>query len=91
MGRRKLEIKRIKDKSSRLVAFSKRRTGLFKKARQLSVLCDVDVSVVVFSDSGKLYDFCSGGANKSMLASITFRYKQYGISEIDEGISRASC
>ncbi|CAH1451162.1 unnamed protein product [Lactuca virosa] len=60
MGRRKLEIKRIEDKSSRLVTFSKRRTGLIEKARQLSGLCDVDVAVIVFSARGKLYEFCKG-------------------------------
>ncbi|KAK2993301.1 hypothetical protein RJ640_000016 [Escallonia rubra] len=60
MGRRKVEMKRIEDKSSRQVTFSKRRGGLMKKARELSVLCGVDVGVVVFSCSGKLYDFCSG-------------------------------
>ncbi|KAI3767400.1 hypothetical protein L2E82_17499 [Cichorium intybus] len=70
MGRKKLEIKRIEDKSSRLVAFSKRRTGLISKAQQLSVLCDVDVALMVFSASGKLYEFCSGGTNsmKHLLA-----------------------
>ncbi|KAL4586660.1 hypothetical protein LXL04_011302 [Taraxacum kok-saghyz] len=66
MGRRKLEIMRIEDKSSRLVTFSKRRTGLIKKARQLSVLCDVDVAVIVFSARGKLYEFCSGGTANSV-------------------------
>ncbi|PWA92861.1 K-box region and MADS-box transcription factor family protein [Artemisia annua] len=60
MGRRKLEMKRIEDKSSRQVTFSKRRTGLMKKARQLSVLCDVDIAVLVFSARGKLYQSCSG-------------------------------
>ncbi|PWA86712.1 flowering locus C-like protein, splicing variant 2 [Artemisia annua] len=60
MGRRKLEIKRIEDKNSRQVTFSKRRTGLMKKARQLSVLCDVDIAVVVFSSGGKLYEFSTG-------------------------------
>ncbi|KAK3035866.1 hypothetical protein RJ639_033003 [Escallonia herrerae] len=60
MGRRKVEMKRIEDKSSRQVTFSKRRGGLMKKARELSVLCGVDVGVVVFSCRGKLYDFCSG-------------------------------
>ncbi|PWA67518.1 Transcription factor, MADS-box [Artemisia annua] len=60
MGRRKLEMKRIEDKNSRQVTFSKRRTGLMKKARQLSVLCDVDIAVLVFSARGKLYESCSG-------------------------------
>lgn len=59
MGRRKLEIKKIEDKNSRQVTFSKRRSGLMKKAKELSVLCDVEVAVVIFSTSGKLYDFCS--------------------------------
>ncbi|KAL9257644.1 Agamous-like MADS-box protein AGL70-like protein [Drosera capensis] len=59
MGRRKVEMKRIEDKSSRQVTFSKRRGGLMKKARQLSVLCDAQVAVVVFSSGGRLYEFCS--------------------------------
>ncbi|KVH97823.1 Transcription factor, MADS-box [Cynara cardunculus var. scolymus] len=64
MGRRKLEMKRIEDKSSRQVTFSKRRSGLNKKARQLSVLCDVDIAVVVFSSRGKLYEYCSGRTDR---------------------------
>ncbi|THG11659.1 hypothetical protein TEA_005906 [Camellia sinensis var. sinensis] len=59
MGRKKVEMKRIESKSSRQVTFSKRRGGLVKKARDLSVLCDVDVALLVFSSRGKLYQFCS--------------------------------
>ena len=55
-----MELKRIEDKSSRQVTFSKRRNGLIKKARELSVLCDVDVAVVVFSSGGKLYEYANG-------------------------------
>ncbi|XP_074339235.1 MADS-box protein AGL72-like isoform X6 [Apium graveolens] len=57
MGRKKLEIKRIEDKSNRQVTFSKRRSGLFKKAKQLSILCDVPVAALIFSNTGKLYQF----------------------------------
>lgn len=60
MGRGKVELKRIEDKSSRQVTFSKRRSGLMKKARELSVLCDVDVALFIFSGRGKLYEFSSG-------------------------------
>ncbi|KAK2969327.1 hypothetical protein RJ640_030868 [Escallonia rubra] len=60
MGRKKLQMKRIADKNRRLVTFSKRRSGLLKRARDLSVLCDVQVAAVVFSGRGKLYDFSSG-------------------------------
>nr|ABP88099.1 FLC3 [Brassica rapa subsp. chinensis] len=60
MGRKKLEIKRIENKSSRQVTFSKRRSGLIEKARQLSVLCDASVALLVVSSSGKLYSFSAG-------------------------------
>lgn len=65
MGRRKIEMKRIEDKSSRQVTFSKRRSGLIKKARELSVLCEVDIAVLVFSNRGRLYQFVSSAADSS--------------------------
>ena len=59
MGRGKIEIKRIENQSNRQVTFSKRKNGILKKAKEISVLCDAEVGVVVFSSAGKLYDFCS--------------------------------
>ncbi|XP_042025070.1 MADS-box protein FLOWERING LOCUS C-like [Salvia splendens] len=59
MGRGRLKIERIEDKSSRQVTFTKRRNGLFKKANDLAVLCDVDVALIVFSSPGKLYQYSS--------------------------------
>lgn len=61
MGRGKIEIKRIENANSRQVTFSKRRSGLLKKARELSVLCDAEVAVIVFSKSGKLFEYSSTG------------------------------
>ncbi|KAJ4834784.1 hypothetical protein Tsubulata_002202 [Turnera subulata] len=46
MGRKKVELKRIEKKSYRDVTFSKRRNGLFKKAQDLSVLCDAQGRIV---------------------------------------------
>ncbi|KAL2517661.1 Leucine-rich repeat (LRR) family protein [Abeliophyllum distichum] len=43
MDRKKLDIKQIEDKSARQETFSKRRNGLLKKAKELAVLCDVDI------------------------------------------------
>lgn len=57
MGRRKREIKKIENATSRQVTFSKRRNGLIKKAHELSVLCDTDVAVIVFSPAGKVSHF----------------------------------
>ena len=59
MVRRKTEVKRIENATSRQVTFSKRRNGLLKKAFELSVLCDAEVALVVFSPRGRLYEFAS--------------------------------
>ncbi|KFH44440.1 Transcription factor-like protein [Hapsidospora chrysogenum ATCC 11550] len=59
MGRRKIEIKAIKDDRNRSVTFLKRKGGLFKKAHELSVLCSVDVAVFVFGNNKKLYEYSS--------------------------------
>ncbi|GMH15124.1 hypothetical protein Nepgr_016965 [Nepenthes gracilis] len=57
MGRRKLEMKKIANNSSRLVTFSKRRSGIFKKANELSTLCAAHIAIVVFSPAGKPFSF----------------------------------
>ncbi|XP_010498675.1 PREDICTED: agamous-like MADS-box protein AGL104 [Camelina sativa] len=54
MGRVKLEIKRIENTTNRQVTFSKRRNGLIKKAYELSVLCDIDIALIMFSPSNRL-------------------------------------
>ncbi|KAE9580913.1 hypothetical protein CGMCC3_g3023 [Colletotrichum fructicola] len=59
MGRRKIEIKAIKDDRNRSVTFLKRKGGLFKKAHELSVLCSVDVAVFIFGSNKKLYEYSS--------------------------------
>ncbi|GES57547.1 SRF-type transcription factor RlmA [Aspergillus terreus] len=59
MGRRKIEIKAIKDDRNRSVTFLKRKGGLFKKAHELAVLCSVDVAVIIFGHNKKLYEFSS--------------------------------
>ncbi|XP_071686408.1 MADS-box protein 04g005320-like [Rutidosis leptorrhynchoides] len=60
MGRGKVELKRIENKINRQVTFAKRRNGLLKKAYELSVLCDAELALIIFSSVGKLYEFCSG-------------------------------
>ncbi|XP_022139885.1 floral homeotic protein AGAMOUS-like [Momordica charantia] len=70
-GRGKIEIKRIENTTNRQVTFCKRRNGLLKKAYELSVLCDAEVALVVFSSRGRLYEY----ANNSVRATIS-RYKK---------------
>ncbi|CAM8876365.1 unnamed protein product [Rhodiola kirilowii] len=59
MGRGRVELKRIENKINRQVTFAKRRNGLLKKAYELSVLCDAELALIIFSNKGKLYEFCS--------------------------------
>ncbi|GMI98047.1 AGAMOUS-like 21 [Hibiscus trionum] len=59
MGRGKIVIRRIDNSTSRQVTFSKRRKGLIKKAKELAILCDAEVGLVIFSSTGKLYEFAS--------------------------------
>ncbi|XP_042438691.1 MADS-box transcription factor 6-like [Zingiber officinale] len=66
MGRGRVELKRIENKINRQVTFSKRRNGLLKKAYELSVLCDAEVALIVFSSRGKLYEFGSVGTSKTL-------------------------
>nr|XP_004252597.1 MADS-box protein SOC1-like [Solanum lycopersicum]XP_010314481.1 MADS-box protein SOC1-like [Solanum lycopersicum]XP_010314482.1 MADS-box protein SOC1-like [Solanum lycopersicum] len=60
------EMKRIENTTSRQVTFSKRRGGLLKKAFELSVLCDAEVSLIIFSQKGKLFEFSSSSTNKTI-------------------------
>ncbi|GLT60175.1 hypothetical protein SLA2020_329540 [Shorea laevis] len=71
IGRGKIEIKRIENTTNRQVTFCKRRNGLLKKAYELSVLCDAEVALIVFSSRGRLYEY----ANHSVRATIE-RYKK---------------
>ncbi|KAL8535085.1 hypothetical protein ACS0TY_010922 [Phlomoides rotata] len=80
MGRGRVELKRIENKINRQVTFAKRRNGLLKKAYELSVLCDAEVALIIFSNRGKLYEFCS--SSSSMLKTLE-RYQKcnYGAPE----------
>ncbi|XWS63279.1 hypothetical protein CRYUN_Cryun06bG0081600 [Craigia yunnanensis] len=59
MGRGKIPIKRIENQTTRQVTFSKRRAGLLKKTHELSVLCDAQIGLIIFSSTGKMCQYCS--------------------------------
>jgi MADS-box transcription factor len=71
MGRGKIEIKRIENTTNRQVTFCKRRNGLLKKAYELSVLCDAEVALIVFSSRGRLYEYSN---NKYVCSFFYFFY-----------------
>ncbi|XP_050281883.1 agamous-like MADS-box protein AGL61 [Quercus robur] len=57
-GRQKIENKLITDYRCREVTFSKRKSGLFKSASELCILCGAKIGIAVFSLTGK--PFCFG-------------------------------
>ncbi|CAL9757681.1 unnamed protein product [Musa acuminata subsp. burmannicoides] len=77
MGRGRVQLKRIENKINRQVTFSKRRSGLLKKAHEISVLCDAEVALIIFSTKGKLYEY----STDSSMEKILERYEQYSYAE----------
>ncbi|KAL7233284.1 hypothetical protein ACSBR1_017002 [Camellia fascicularis] len=83
MGRGRVELKRIENKINRQVTFSKRRNGLLKKAYELSVLCDAEVALIIFSSRGQLYEFGSAGMTKTLE-----RYQHCNFDPHDNSVER---
>ncbi|KAF1002855.1 MADS-box protein 04g005320-like isoform X2 [Apium graveolens] len=79
MGRGKVVLKRIENKINRQVTFAKRRNGLLKKAYELSVLCDAEVALIIFSTRGKLYEFASSSSMDKTLE----KYQRYSYAQLE--------
>ncbi|CAL8076761.1 unnamed protein product [Calicophoron daubneyi] len=72
MGRKKILIKRIDDERNRQVTFTKRKLGLMKKAYELSILCDCEIALIVFTSSQKLFQYASSDMDKILLRYTEF-------------------
>ncbi|KAF9685762.1 hypothetical protein SADUNF_Sadunf03G0087700 [Salix dunnii] len=83
MARGKTQMKRIENATSRQVTFSKRRNGLLKKAFELSVLCDAEVALIVFSTRGKLYEFSSSSFGHMPKKLVSYPEVQNVISDFN--------
>ncbi|KAM3195336.1 hypothetical protein ACQJBY_071449 [Aegilops geniculata] len=77
MVRGKIVIRRIENMRSRQVTFSKRRRGLLKKARELAILCDVQVGVIIFSSTGSLYEYANSTATTTMGTTMAYIIQNY--------------
>ncbi|XP_063941300.1 agamous-like MADS-box protein AGL62 [Daucus carota subsp. sativus] len=56
-GRQMIVMAKMSKESNLKVTFSKRRSGLFKKASELSTLCGVEIAIIVFSPGKKVFSF----------------------------------
>ncbi|KAI3685951.1 hypothetical protein L1987_79620 [Smallanthus sonchifolius] len=79
MAREKIKIRKIDNITARQVTFSKRRRGLLKKAEELAVLCDADVALVIFSATGKLFEYAS-----SSMQELLEKYKLHSKNNVDK-------
>ena len=66
MGRKKIVIEPIPEERNRQVTFMKRKAGLLKKAMELSILCQCEVSVIIFSQQDKLFEYASEDMDKML-------------------------
>uniref|UniRef100_A0A0B7AXP3 MADS-box domain-containing protein n=1 Tax=Arion vulgaris TaxID=1028688 RepID=A0A0B7AXP3_9EUPU len=79
MGRKKIQIARINDERNRQVTFTKRKLGLMKKAYELSVLCECEIALIIFTSSNKLYQYASSDMDKVLL-----KYTEYNDSVVSQ-------
>ncbi|KAF5732946.1 putative mads box protein [Tripterygium wilfordii] len=79
-GRQKIEINPIQGSNRRQVTFSKRRTGLIKKASELCILCGAQVGIITFSPTGKKA-YCFGHPD---VDTVLAQYLEEGEEEIKE-------
>ena len=59
MGRVKLKIKKLENTNGRQATYAKRKNGIMKKAIELSILCDIEIILLMFSPGGKP-SLCTG-------------------------------
>ncbi|XP_076443844.1 myocyte-specific enhancer factor 2A-like [Babylonia areolata] len=79
MGRKKIQIVRINDERNRQVTFTKRKFGLMKKAYELSVLCDCEIALIIFTSNNKLYQYASSDMDKVLL-----KYTEYNDTVVSQ-------
>ncbi|KAI3439239.1 MADS-box domain-containing protein [Psidium guajava] len=84
MVKGKIAIQKINCSKSRQVTFFKRRTGLMKKAKELSILCDAEIGIIIFSCTGKLYDYAS-----TSMDSVIERYNKMKQDNEEQSIAAA--
>ncbi|GMN43305.1 hypothetical protein TIFTF001_012516 [Ficus carica] len=56
-GKQKIEMRMIEKEEDRITTFSKRKSGIYKKATELATLCGADVGFVIFSSKDKPFSF----------------------------------
>lgn len=81
MSRKKREIEFVENKDARNVIFSKRIKDIFKKAIELSVLCNARVCVLGFTPDGNPFAFSSPNIGPYENENIMINKQNMGVTE----------
>ncbi|XP_022759285.1 agamous-like MADS-box protein AGL11 [Durio zibethinus] len=74
MGRRRMEMKLIENEKARKKVFEKRRNNLLKKAKELSILCDIKILLIIYELDKQRPQIWPG--NEEEAEQIINRFKQ---------------
>ncbi|PPE01487.1 hypothetical protein GOBAR_DD01459 [Gossypium barbadense] len=83
MGRKKLKIQRLEDLKARRAKYSKRKTGILKKAKELNILCEVDVALLFCSPSGTPTLYVGKNSKKAYTIEMLRKIYENSESEFD--------
>ena len=64
--RKKISIRPIPEARKRQVTFMKRKKGLLKKAKELSILCNCEMAVLIFDKHKQCFQFASGDIEETL-------------------------
>ena len=71
------------------ITFMKRKLGLFRKAYQLSVLCDCQISVIIMPKNNKLFQYSSSDMNSILQKYVSHPHPDEALT--NEDMSKVSC
>jgi len=83
MGRNKINIEKITNERNRQATFTKRKNGLIKKAMELSILCDCEIALIIFSSNNRLFQYASKDMDSCLLRYTEFNEPHKPLSNTD--------